>query len=238
MIRFFDILFSFMALVVFLPFFLIVSIVLLITGEHQVFYLQKRVGKNGKLFKVFKFVTMLKNSEKMEGGEITRENDSRVLPFGVFLRKSKINELPQLLNILIGDMSVVGHRPLVVSQFEMYSEDVRNKLVTIKPGLTGIGSIVFRDEEHMMSFSELGYDECFEKVITPYKGQLEVWYTDNRTLGTYFKVIILTAVVILKPSVSLIKKSFHNLPVPGTKLQELMEKAETMGSLKKEKESV
>ena len=225
MIRFFDILFSLIALILLLPFFIVIAVILALTGEHQVLYLQYRVGRDKKLFKVFKLVTMLKNSEKMEGGEITRENDPRVLPVGTFLRNTKMNELPQLLNVLKGDMSVVGHRPLVPSQFGMYSPEVQDKIATIKPGLSGIGSIVFRNEEHLMSFSELGYDECFETIITPYKGQLEVWYTEHRNLWNYFKVIFLTIIVIIKPDAPILVRAFKDLPEPGPEILELMKKA-------------
>jgi lipopolysaccharide/colanic/teichoic acid biosynthesis glycosyltransferase len=184
-----------------------------------------------KLFKVFKLTTMVKNSEKMEGGEITREHDPRVLPIGTFLRKTKLNELPQLVNVLKGDMSVIGHRPLVPSQFGMYAIDVQKEMATIKPGLSGIGSIVFRDEEHLMSFSELGYDDCFEKIITPYKGQLEVWYTKNNSLYNYFKIILLTFVVIFKPDAKILKTSFTGLPEPGQEMKDLMNKASEAESI-------
>ncbi|MBI9107223.1 MAG: sugar transferase [Spirochaetales bacterium] len=225
MLRFFDIILSFIAIVLFLPFFLIISVVLLCTGEHQVLYLQNRVGRGMKLFKVFKLTTMMKNSEKMEGGEITHEHDPRVLPIGAFLRRTKLNELPQLINILKGDMSFVGHRPLVPSQFGMYSEEIQQKLATIKPGLSGIGSIIFRDEEHLMSFSELGYNECFEKIITPYKGELEVWYTENMSIWNYIKIILLTFVVLFKPDANILKSVYPQLPKPNQAMSDLLKKS-------------
>ncbi len=225
MIRFFDLFFSLLAVIVLSPLFLLIAVLLLATGEHEVFYLQNRVGKGKKLFKVIKFITMLKNAERMEGGEITRKNDPRVLPLGKFLRKTKINELPQLFNIIRGDMSVVGPRPLVPSQFGMYPEEIQERLATIKPGLSGIGSIVFRDEERLMSYSERGYDECFEKVVTPYKGELEAWYTENRTLRNYFKVIFLTVVVVLRSDARILGRAFRGLPEPGEELRRLMDLA-------------
>ena len=224
MIRFFDIVFSLIAVIILSPVFIIVSILLFITGEHEILYIQKRVGKGNKLFNVFKFTTMMKNSEKMEGGEITRKNDPRVLPLGAFLRKTKINELPQLLNILFGSMSIIGYRPLVKSQFDMYSPPIREKLGTIKPGLSGIGSVFFIDEDQLLALSPLGYDECFEKVITPYKGALEAWYTENRTVANYFKLIILTVVVVISPKSSIVNRVFKNLPEPSKELKELYKK--------------
>ena len=107
MIRFFDILFSGIALLILSPLLVPVSIILRLTGEGEVFFLQERIGKGGKKFKLFKFATMLKNSPNIGTGTVTMRNDPRVLPVGKLLRKTKINELPQLLNIFIGDMSVI-----------------------------------------------------------------------------------------------------------------------------------
>ena len=148
--RFFDILFSLIAIIVFSPILIIIIIILLLTGEHEVSYLQERMGKGFKSFYVFKFATMMKNSEKMEGGDVTQKNDIRVLPFGKFLRKSKLNELPQLFNILIGNMSVVGPRPLTPPQFYNYSDKQQRSISLMTPGLSGVGSLIFRDEEGIM----------------------------------------------------------------------------------------
>lgn len=117
MIRFFDIILSLIAIILLSPILIPVMVILKFTGEHEIFFAQNRVGKNKKVFKALKFTTMLKDSENLPGGLITLENDPRILPFGNFLRKTKINELPQLCNILIGQMSVVGYRPFAVKHY-------------------------------------------------------------------------------------------------------------------------
>ena len=153
MSRFLDIIFSLSALVLLSPLLIIIVVILKVTGEGEIFYVQKRAGRKGNSFGLSKFATMLKNSPNIGAGEITVQNDPRVLPFGRFLRKTKINELPQLWNILIGEMSVVGPRPMVLNTYAHYPESVRLKLDTIRPGLTGIGSIVFRNEESYLAKS-------------------------------------------------------------------------------------
>ena len=121
--RIIDVLLALLALLVLLPLFIPIVVILFLTGEHKVFYLQTRVGYKNKDFKIIKFVTMLSNSPNMGTGSLTLKNDPRVLPFGHFLRKSKINELPQILNIIIGDLSIVGPRPQMQVDFEKYSEE-------------------------------------------------------------------------------------------------------------------
>ncbi|MBL7756121.1 MAG: sugar transferase, partial [Chitinophagaceae bacterium] len=138
--RFFDILFSLIALVILSPVLIPIIILLKLTGEHEVFYLQKRIGYKNREFYIWKFATMLKNSPNMGSGDVTTRNDPRVTAVGRFLRISKINELPQLLNILKGDMSFVGPRPLVRAGFERYSPELQERVYQVKPGLTGIGS--------------------------------------------------------------------------------------------------
>src|SRR6185295_17876322 len=117
-----------------------------------------------------------KNSPNIGTGTITLKNDPRVLPLGKFLRKTKINELPQLINVLKGDMSIVGPRPQTEQSFSFFPERDRGKIFLAKPGLTGIGSVVFRDEEEIMARSGKPYDRCFREDIQPYKLALELWY--------------------------------------------------------------
>ena len=117
MIRFFDIIFSSLALIIFLPIFTLVAVLLRFTGEGEVFYVQQRIGFNGREFGLLKFATMLKDSPNMLGGDITIKNDPRVLPIGRFLRLTKINELPQLINVISGSMSLIGPRPLTKKCF-------------------------------------------------------------------------------------------------------------------------
>ena len=181
------------------------------TGEGEIFYLQKRIGINRQSFHLLKFATMLKNSPKLLTGSITIKNDPRVLPFGKILRKTKINELPQLLNVLRGDMSLVGPRPLTEETFDGYIEIDKQIITTVRPGITGIGSIVFRDEETIL-YNLGSSTDIYFLTISPYKAELEKWYIQNATLINYFKIIFLTIVVLVNPQSNLIWKLLKNLP--------------------------
>ncbi len=210
--RFFDILFSLLALIVLLPFFIPVIILLLFTGEHEVFYQQDRVGYKNKIFGIWKFATMLKNSPNMGSKDLTMRNDPRVTSIGRFLRKTKLNELPQMINILTGDMSFVGPRPLMKSGFDRYSDEMKSKVYNVTPGLTGIGSLVFRDEELIITTSKLSPEECYRHVILPYKGALELWYQQHRNFFTDFMLLFLTGWYVLFPQSQLVFKVFPSLP--------------------------
>ena len=196
LIRFFDIFFSFLAIIFLLPLFAPIVLVLRFTGEREIFYRQERVGRHGTHFALLKFATMLKNSPSIGAGEITIKNDSRVLPFGRFLRKTKINELPQLFNILTGHISVVGPRPMVPNTFLKYSSEAQSELKKVRPGLTGIGSIIFRDEEKFLE-GKADPRKFYDDHIIPYKNKLELWYVKNNSITTYFKIIFVTAWVII-----------------------------------------
>ena len=212
--RIIDVLLSILALLVLLPLFIPIVAILLLTGEHKVFYSQTRVGYKNQNFKILKFATMLSNSANMGSGSLTLKNDPRVLPFGSFLRKTKINELPQILNILIGDLSIVGPRPQMRVDFKKYSDEVQRKIYNVRPGLTGIGSIVFRDEESLISAApeKENPHDFYERVIAPYKGELEMWYQENRNLILDFQLIFMTAWVIVFPETRLYEKWFKDLP--------------------------
>lgn len=212
-----DILLSTLALIVLLPLFLAVIIILKLTGEHEVFFVQPRIGRGRKLFGAYKFVTMRKNSQHSGTGTVTIKDDPRVLPLGRILRKTKINELPQLLNVLLGDMSVVGPRPLTQRCFDAFSADVQSEIIKVRPGLSGFGAILFRGEEELLG----GRDdpmEFYDKVIAPYKGEVEKWYIRNQTVMNYFWVIILTLGVILFPQNRVIWKIFPGIPKPPKEL--------------------
>lgn len=198
MTRLFDIFFSLLAIIILLPFMIPIMIGLKLTGEHDIFYGQERYGKNGKIFKVWKFATMLRNSPNMAGGSYTEKNDPRILPMGRFLRKTKINELPQLINIVVGDMSIIGYRPLM---FKLYTGDEAKKIYANAPGLSGIGSVVFRNEEDIMQKfkTKEEKDEFYLNNIMPYKAKLECWYADNKSIGLYWKLIFMTIKAVLKP---------------------------------------
>jgi len=219
--RFFDILFSGIALVFLSPLLIPVVITLRLTGEGEVFFLQKRVGKDYKKFNLFKFATMLKNSPSMGTGTVTIKSDPRVLPVGRFLRKTKINELPQLLNIFIGDMSIIGPRPLTSETFEAYSNSTKNLIKQVRPGLSGIGSIIFRDEEEIMQGTNASVD-FYNNVIAPYKGELERWFVSNKSLYIYFLAIFITAWSVLIPSTKIAWKVFKDLPEPSTELKQAL----------------
>ncbi len=209
--RLLDILIAGIALIILSPILIPVILILLVTGEREVFYFQKRIGYLNKTFDIYKFATMLKNSPNIGTGAITLRNDPRVTPFGKFLRMSKINELPQIINVLKGDMSIVGPRPLMQVSFDVYNEEVKQKIYLSKPGITGIGSVVFRDEEKIVS-EAADPKEAYENIIYPYKGQLELWYLENASVLTDFKIIFLTGWSILFPNHTLTAKLFKNLP--------------------------
>lgn len=216
--RIFDIVFSGLLLLTLLPLFAIIIIILKFTGEGEIFFLQNRIGRYRKEFKLFKFATMLKDSPNIGTGTVTIKDDKRVLPVGRFLRKSKINELPQLLNILIGDMSFIGPRPLTLQNFTSYSDEVQIFISRVRPGLSGIGSIIFRNEEEIMHGSSATVD-FYNGIIAPYKGALEVWYVKNRSIFLYFNSIFITILVVMLPKSRLVWRFFQELPQPPKSLE-------------------
>lgn len=218
--RLFDIIFSGIALLILAPLLVPIMILLRFTGEGEVFYVQQRVGANGRMFGLLKFATMLKNSPNIGTGTVTVKNDPRVLPMGGFLRKTKINELPQLINILVGDMSIVGPRPQDKRCFDVFPKDVQSEIVKVKPGLSGIGSIFFRDEEDLLH-EVANPTRFYDEVIAPYKGALEKWYVNNATLTNYFLVIFVTAWVVIFPKSRIAWSVFKGLPVPPPELRAL-----------------
>ncbi len=207
-----DIFISLSALVLLLPFLVPIVIVLRLTGEGYVFYRQRRIGLHNVYFDILKFATMLKDSPNMGTGSITLRQDPRITPMGTFLRKTKINELPQILNVLKGDMSIVGPRPLVDKTFNAYPEAIRDKVYQSRPGITGIGSIIFRDEESLISASPLEPHAFYAQIIAPYKGALEMWYLTHKSMGVDLKIIFLTAWAILFSKNELVYRWFKDLP--------------------------
>jgi lipopolysaccharide/colanic/teichoic acid biosynthesis glycosyltransferase len=197
------------------PLLIPIVIGLKLTGEGYIFYKQERIGYKNKKFNILKFATMLLNSPNMAGGIMTTKKDPRITPMGGFLRKSKINELPQLFNILLGDMSFVGPRPVMQLSFDAYPEAVKEVIYNVKPGLTGIGSIVFRDEEELISnIKEKGQDtwDFYSNKLYPFKGKLEIWYQSNQSFSVDFKIILITAWVILNSNSTIVYKTFKSLP--------------------------
>ena len=219
--RLLDLICSISALVVLSPLLFAVALILLVTGENEVFYVQSRVGQWGRRFGVIKFATMLKNSPRMGTGYVTMRNDPRVLPIGRWLRATKINELPQLLNVVKGDMSLVGPRPQSERCFSAFEAKAQEEIIKVKPGLTGLGSLIFRDEETL-----LGDDtstEFYDSVVAPYKGSLEIWYVGNQSLLLDLKIILFTAVLVFYPSTPISRKSFGVcIPPPPSDLRHLV----------------
>ncbi len=209
--RAFDIIISGIALSVLLPFLPPIALILKLTGEGEIFYIQPRMGRNGSTFGLIKFATMLKDSPNLPGGDVTLSGDPRVLPLGRFLRNYKLNELPQLWNILKGDMSIVGPRPLIPASFACYPQDIQEELKTLKPGLTGLGSLYFRDEESLLTLSKKKDEDFYYEDILPYKCELEVWYKKNQNLWLDLKLIYFTALAVLFSKTKFQRKHFKGL---------------------------
>jgi len=216
--RFFDIVFSALALLVFSPLLIPIILILRFSGEGEVFFLQERIGRYGEVFKLFKFATMLKDSPNIGTGTVTMKGDPRVLPVGKFLRKTKINELPQLLNILTGNMSVIGPRPLTSQTFNSYSQKTQKVIKQVRPGLSGIGSIIFRGEAEIMHGASATVD-FYDNVIAPYKGSLEEWFVLNKGLYIYFLAIFITVWTVFIPSTKIAWMMFKDLPEPPVELK-------------------
>ena len=221
MIRFFDILFSGCALILLSPLFLITIIILRFSGEGEIFYLQDRVGKDKKLFKLYKFATMYKNSEFTGTGTITIKNDPRILPIGGYLRKSKINELPQLVNVFRGDMSLIGPRPQTMRCFNAFPMSCQKDIVKLRPGLSGIGSVIFHNEESLIDKAQ-NPESFYDDVLMPYKGSLEQWFVINHSIKNYFLLIYITIFIIFFSSSNIVWRVFKDLPDPPNLLANVL----------------
>jgi lipopolysaccharide/colanic/teichoic acid biosynthesis glycosyltransferase len=222
MIRVFDIIFSSLGLVVLMPLLLPIMILLRLTGEGEIFFLQQRIGRQGHKFYLYKFATMLKDSPNIGTGTITVANDPRVLPLGKFLRKSKINELPQLYNVLVGNMSLIGPRPLTYENYSAYSNVTQSIISKVRPGLSGIGSIIFRDEEKLMQ-GKSASTEFYNERIAPYKGEVEQWFVGKLGIILYFQLIFITVHCVLFPRSKLVWKFYPSLSKPPTDLSKLLQ---------------
>ncbi|MBN9238580.1 MAG: lipid carrier--UDP-N-acetylgalactosaminyltransferase [Micrococcales bacterium 70-64] len=210
--RFFDVLVSGVAVVILTPLLLPVVVALRLTGEGEVFYKQNRIGYKNTTFGIWKFATMLKDSPNLGTGSLTVRGDPRVTPVGRGLRATKINELPQLLNVLSGDMSFVGPRPQVQGDFDGYPPHVREHIYDVRPGVTGIGSIVFRDEERLLSRPGIDPRAFYRDEIAPYKGELEMWYLRRKSLLLDARLMLLTVWVVLRSESDLVYRTFPDLP--------------------------
>ena len=199
--RLFDVCVAVVALFILSPLLFLVAFFLRFSGEGEIFYRQERIGYKRERFRVFKFATMVKNSPNIGSGTLTMANDPRVLPLGKVLRKTKINELPQLLNIFFGDLGLVGPRPLVPEGESYYGEKNSEIIRSVRPGVTGIGSLVLRDEEAFYAHRSDAHD-FYKNIISPYKFTLEEWYIEHRTFFLDIKIMLLTALAIVWPDFS------------------------------------
>jgi lipopolysaccharide/colanic/teichoic acid biosynthesis glycosyltransferase len=187
--RLFDIIFSILGIVILSPFLIIISISILLTSTGGALYRQIRVGKNEKEFKLFKFRTMRKGADK--SGQLTvGMRDSRITAIGLFLRKYKLDELPQLFNIFMGEMSFVGPRPEVPKYVALYNAEQRTVL-NIKPGITDYASIVYSEENDLLTNTE-NPEELYISKIMPAKLKLNMRYINEMSLATDVKVILKT----------------------------------------------
>lgn len=193
--RIFDIICSFIGLVLLSPVFLVLSLLIVLDSRGGVFYRQVRVGKNGKDFKLFKFRSMVSNADK-KGLLTVGGRDSRVTRIGYFLRKYKLDELPQLLNVLFGDMSLVGPRPEVRKYVDMYSEEQR-KVLSVKPGITDYASIEYSNENELLG-SVPNPEEVYITEVMPAKLALNLRYIREQGLLTDLKIIFMTIGKILR----------------------------------------
>jgi lipopolysaccharide/colanic/teichoic acid biosynthesis glycosyltransferase len=185
--RLLDIIVSLISLIILLPVFIPIIIILRLSAEGEVFYFQERYGIYNSKFQIWKFATMLKNSMNIGTGSITLQNDPRVTKIGSFL--------------------------LVTKTFTAYNEEVQSKIYNVKPGLTGIGSIIFRDEESIISaVTDEDPHEFYKRIIAPYKGELEMWYQSNNSFFLDLQLIFMTAWVIFVPTSKLYEKWFKDLP--------------------------
>lgn len=217
--RFFDIVLASLALLVLTPLLVPIALILKFSGEGEIFYKQQRVGYQAKLFNILKFATMLKDSPNLGAGLVTVKGDPRILPIGAFLRRTKINELPQLINVLKGDMSLIGPRPLAPRGFNAYSDGVKKIVVQVVPGLSGIGSIALRNEEEILQNVKGDPIAFYDAVVMPYKGALECWYVKNKGIKLYLVLIVLTVATVLFPNARLLNKLLPDLPQPSDDLR-------------------
>lgn len=189
--RAFDLFFSVPGLILLTPIFLVISLMIKMDNPGEVFYKQERVGQFGKMFKIVKFRTMKANADQ-NGLLITVDNDLRITKIGHFLRKYKIDELPQLINVIKGEMSLVGPRPEVKRYVEMYSED-QKEVLNAKPGITDPASLKYRNESDLLKSDSIhNAEELYIKEIMPDKLRINISYAKNRNIFTDFCIIIRT----------------------------------------------
>ncbi len=193
--RLFDLIFSLLGLLLLSPFFVVISLIIRLYDNGAVFYKAPRIGRNGKTFKMLKFRSMVLNADKI-GPSSTTSSDPRITPIGRFLRKTKLDELPQLINVLKGEMSIVGPRPEVKYFTDMFTEEEK-AILSVKPGITDYASIWNSDEGKILEGAE-DPDKAYMELIRPEKIRLQLKYVYERSTWVDFKIIFLTLAAIIK----------------------------------------
>ena len=216
MTRLLDFIFSLLAILFLVAPLLLIMIILRFTGEGEVFYSQMRIGRDQKEFPLLKFATMMKESPNIGTGTITVKGDPRILPVGRFLRRYKLNELPQLFNVLTGTMSLIGPRPQAKRNFDLFPEEAKPVIASVRPGLSGIGSIIFSDEENILD--QENSEEFYAYQIMPYKAELELFYVDQHGFKMYLQLIFSTLSVLVTGK-SYLNLMHHSLPKPPKALK-------------------
>ena len=194
-IRFFDFVLSLVGLVILAPIFIVLAVWIKIDSVGPVFYKQIRVGQNGKDFGLFKFRSMVVDADK-KGLITVGGRDPRITRSGYFIRKYKLDELPQLINVLVGDMSLVGPRPEVRKYVDLYTDE-QQKVLSVKPGITDYASIEYMDENEILGKSN-DPEKTYIEEIMPEKIKYNMKYIQNKNLFEYFKIILLTVLKIVR----------------------------------------
>ena len=214
--RFFDIVFALMGIVITGPFLLLSIFIIFISGETKPLFIQLRVGKDRQLFRFYKLRTM-KRTQSKNSGPITFHGDDRITKVGMFLRWSKMDEFPQFFNVLNGDLSFVGPRPLMPETFYAYDKSTQKRIAKVKPGITGVGSVVFRNEALLLKQAgENKQKDFYLNKILPYKGELEEWYVKHQSFGVDLKLLFFSAAVIAYSRMTGLHNYFKNLPKATT----------------------
>jgi len=214
--RFFDIVFALMGIVITGPFLLLSILIIFISGETKPLFIQLRVGKDRQLFRFYKLRTM-KRTQSQNSGPITFHGDDRITKVGLFLRWSKMDEFPQFFNVLNGDLSFVGPRPLMPETFYAYDKSTQKRIAKVKPGITGVGSVVFRNEALLLKQAgENKQKDFYLNKILPYKGELEEWYVKHQSFGVDLKLLFFSAAVIAYSRMTGLHNYFKNLPKATT----------------------
>ena len=195
MIRFFDFILGLVGLVVLAPIFIMLAIWIKIDSKGPVFYKQVRVGQNGINFGLFKFRSMVVDADK-KGLITVGGRDPRITRSGYFIRKYKLDELPQLINVLVGDMSLVGPRPEVRKYVNLYTDE-QQKVLSVKPGITDYASIEYMDENEILGKSR-DPEKTYIEEIMPEKIKYNMKYIQNKNVSEYFKIIFLTLLKIVR----------------------------------------